>query len=187
MAASTRTSHLHVALLRGINVGGKHKLPMTQLVALFEAEGCTRVETLIQSGNVVFAATAKLAATLPRSLPRALQAHCGFDVPVVLRTAAEFRAAAAEHPLAAKDVDAKSLHVAFLRDPPTAAARAKLDPDRSPGDAFVVKGREVYLALGNGVAKTKLTNAWLDRELDTVSTLRNWATIGKLVDMLDDA
>src|SRR4051812_37218051 len=51
----------HVALLRGINVGGKHSLPMVDLARMFEDAGCTRVRTYIQSGNVVFAASAALA------------------------------------------------------------------------------------------------------------------------------
>jgi len=60
---------------------------------------------------------------------------------------------------------------------------AALDPKRSPGDSFKVHGREIYLCLPNGVARTKLTNDYFDRALATTSTLRNWRTVMKLVEM----
>ena len=66
---------------------------------------------------------------------------------------------------------------------PAAANAARLDPKRSPGDAFELRGRDLYLHLPNGVAKTKLTNDYFDRTLATVATVRNWNTVGKLVEM----
>jgi len=60
---------------------------------------------------------------------------------------------------------------------------AGLDPERSPPDELAVRGREVYLRLPNGVARTRITNAWLDTELGTTSTLRNWRTVLALVGM----
>jgi uncharacterized protein (DUF1697 family) len=71
----------------------------------------------------------------------------------------------------------------FLQTMPTAGAVAALDAGRSPGDAFVVRGREIYLHLPNGVARTKLTNDYFDRQLKTVSTQRNWNTLLKLIEL----
>jgi len=76
------------------------------------------------------------------------------------------------------------LNVYFLADMPDPAAVKSLDPERSPGDTFVVKGREVFLHLPNGMARTKLTNAYFDSKLKTVSTARNWKTVGKLVELM---
>lgn len=73
----------HVALLRGINVGGKHKLPMKELVFLFEAAGCTEVRTYIQSGNVVFKASGTLAKKVPGLVSAGIRERFGFDAPVV--------------------------------------------------------------------------------------------------------
>ena len=67
---------------------------------------------------------------------------------------------------------------------PSAARVRELDPDRSPGDLFRVVGREIYLMCPNGVARTKLTNAWFDAQLGTVSTFRNWRTARKLLAMV---
>jgi uncharacterized protein (DUF1697 family) len=77
------------------------------------------------------------------------------------------------------------LHVAFLAATPGPSKIAALDPNRSPPDEFAVHGREIYLRLPNGVARTKLTNAHFDSKLGTTSTLRNWRTVVKLVDLID--
>jgi uncharacterized protein (DUF1697 family) len=60
---------------------------------------------------------------------------------------------------------------------------AALDPRRSPPDEFAVLGREVFLYCPNGVGRSRLTTTWIDRALDTVSTIRNWNTVNALVDM----
>ena len=77
----------YVALLRGINVGGKNKLPMKELAALFEEAGCSDVRTYIQSGNVIFRASAKLATGLEAVLEKQIQKRFGFAVPVIVRSA----------------------------------------------------------------------------------------------------
>lgn len=173
----------HIALLRGINVGGKNKLPMAKLIAVFEKLGCEDVHTYIQSGNVVFAASATLAETLPARVSTRLMKDLGLKVPVQLRSAKDLGKVLAKHPLAA-GVEEGALHVMFLADRPTAAQLKKLDPDRSPGDSFAVVGREIYLCCPNGIARTKLTNAYFDAALDTVGTIRNWRTANKLLAMV---
>ena len=174
----------HVALLRGINVGGKNLLPMTELAALFEAAGCAGVRTFIQSGNVLLAAPAAVARRLPERIGSLIEERHGLRVPVVLRTAAELRRVAAGHPLSQAGADPRFLHVAFLAAAPDRAAVARLDPARSPPDAFAVVGRDVYLSLPNGAGRTRLTNDYLDRTLGTTSTLRNWNTVRKLAEIV---
>jgi len=179
-----------VALLRGINVGGKNKLPMAELAGLFEEAGCQDVRTYIQSGNVVYRAGTHLVKAVPRSVAAAIEQRYGYSVPVVTRSAAELSAIVAENPFLLRTgdeaVDPKSLHVAFLQDKPTASRVRELDPDRSPPDEFVLSGREVFLHCPNGLARTKLTNAWLDSKLKTVSTVRNWKTVGVLAEWSAD-
>ncbi len=169
-----------VALLRGVNVGGKNRLPMIDLRTLLEDLGCRQVRTLIQSGNAVFAAAADRGELLPGQIADGLAERFGFAVPVVLRSAAELTAVLARNPFIAAGRDPATLHVAFLAVRPCAAAVAALDPDRSPPDEFRIDGREVFLHLPNGVARSKLTNAWLERGLGTTSTVRNWTTVGAL-------
>jgi uncharacterized protein (DUF1697 family) len=176
----------HVAFLRAINVGGRNSLPMKTLKVMFEALGCRNVRTYIQSGNVVFEATDAVARKVPKAIQAAIQKHAGFTVPVVTRSAAELAKAAQAHAFAKKTKAAKALHFAFLADVPAAERVALLDPKRSPPDEFKVIGRDIHLYLPNGVAPSKLTNVYLDSKLETVSTLRNWATVQKLLEMCEE-
>lgn len=172
-----------IVLLRGINVGGRNRLPMVELRAIMEGLGCRSVQTYIQSGNVVFQATDAVIDGLPGRLAAAILEHVGLTVPVVLRSAGALWEIEAGNPFLGEGVDPAHLHVAFLAEEPDAGCVAALDPARSPGDRFVVRGSEVYLHLPHGVARTKLTNAWLDRALGTTSTVRSWKTLGKLVEL----
>jgi uncharacterized protein (DUF1697 family) len=174
----------HVALLRAINVGGRNALPMKDLAALCEAAGCRDVVTYIQSGNVAFGATAALAKKLPAALEAAIRARAGIDVPVIVRDAAALAAVACGNPFLAEGVDAAELHVGFLAATPTAARIAALDGQRSPPDAFVVRGREIFFRFPKGVGKTKLTVTYFDAKLATTITLRNWRTLGALLELV---
>jgi uncharacterized protein (DUF1697 family) len=172
-----------VALLRGINVGGKNRLLMKDLVAIFERAGCTHVRSYIQSGNVVFDASPELARGIGALVSAKISASFGLGVPVLVRTARELQTVASHNPFLGTGVSVESLHVVFLADDPGKSRAAALDPDRSPPDTFVTRGREIYLACPNGMGKTKLTSAWFDAKLETISSARNWKTVLELVAM----
>jgi uncharacterized protein (DUF1697 family) len=173
----------YAALLRGINVGGNNKLPMKDLAALFTKAGCSDVVTYINSGNVVFRAEPALAARIPELISAAILETKKLTVPVVVRSAAELKKIAAKHPHLTPEAEMRFVHVGFLAKKPTAAQVASLDPNRSPGDVFTVVGSELYALYGAGVAKSKLTNQYIDSKLGTVSTMRNWNTVLKLVEL----
>jgi uncharacterized protein (DUF1697 family) len=175
-----------VALLRGINVGGKNKLPMKDLAALFVEAGCEDVRTFIQSGNVLFTAPPGLLAELPRLAAARIEERFGFAVPVVLRTARQLRETVRDNPFLAEGSPEEMLHVLFLADRPDRKSVGSLDPDRGKPDSFVVHGQDVYLRLPDGVARTKLTNAYFDSKLGTVSTGRNWRTVTKVLELLGE-
>jgi uncharacterized protein (DUF1697 family) len=170
----------YVALLRGVNVGGKNMVAMQELVRLFQVAGCRDVSTFIQSGNVVYTAAPALAARIPALIPPAMAKALGFQVPVVVRAARDMAAIAASHPLAAEGRENKSLHVGFLAAAPSPARVASLDPGRSPGDSFKVIGANVYVHFGQGAGSTKLTAPYFDSKLGTTVTLRNWNTVQTL-------
>lgn len=173
----------YAALLRGINVSGRNMLPLKDLAAMFVAAGCTDVATYIQSGNVVFSAPAPVLKKLPQTLSQRIADDFGHKVPVVIRSHEQLATVIRENPFLKAGEPEKTLHVVFLADLPSAEAVAKLDPQRSPPDRFIVAGREIYLHLPNGMGQSKLTNAWMDSRLSTVSTARNWATVLKLFEM----
>lgn len=174
-----------ILLLRGINVGGKRSLPMKDLRALLESLGCTQVQTYIQSGNAVFEASAAVAAKLPTALRAAIQKKFGFDVPLVFRSAAQLKAAIKAYPFGRPTDDPKTWNLGFLESKPGAAAVASMAPTLAPGEAYKVIGQEIHLYYPKGLAKTKLTNAYIDSRLKTVCTVRNWNTVLALAEMAE--
>jgi len=176
----------YAAFFRGINVGGKHMVPMTELRALFEDAGATEVRSYLQSGNVVFR-TATSAARMASAVEAALERRFRFSAPIVVRTRVELAAVLANNPYLRPDSEPAKLHVLFLSDTPAARAVAALDPKRSPPDEFSVRGREIYLSLPNGSARTKLTTSYFDSALAVTSTARNWRTVTALHDMLAES
>jgi uncharacterized protein (DUF1697 family) len=174
----------HVALLRGINVGGKNKLPMKDLVEMFVEAGCGDVRSYIQSGNVIFSAAPALSARLPNLISAQVAKRFGYKIPVVLRTSEQLGKVIRNNPFLKTGVAEEELHVLFLADVPASRNVEDLDPDRSTPDAFQVRGQEVYLRLPNGVANTKLTNQYFDAKLATTSTGRNWRTVTKLFELM---
>jgi uncharacterized protein (DUF1697 family) len=183
MTAKSASSFSYVALLRGINVGGKHILPMKDLVEVCSATKCENVRTYIQSGNVVFAASEKTAGLLAPLLARKIEERFGFPVPVILRSREQLEQVVRNNPFLKSGKPEKTLHVSFLADTPAPAAIQTLDPNRSAPDEFRVVGGEIYFYLPNGAGKSKLTNAYFDTRLATIGTVRNWATVLKLLAM----
>jgi uncharacterized protein (DUF1697 family) len=176
-----------IALLRGINVGGKNRLPMKELAALFVDAGCDDVRTYIQSGNVVFRTVPAEGEEISSIISASILSRFGYRVPVITRTAREFQTIVQANPFVEAGADADKLHVFFLADLPDGAQVEALDPDRSPGDEFAVQGREIYLYCPNGVARTKLTNSYFDSRLSTTSTTRNWRTVLRLLELATGA
>lgn len=171
-----------VALLRGINVGGHKKVPMAELRTLAEGLGCERVASYIQSGNLVVKTTLK-ARTFEQALQDAVANHFGFSVEVVVRTAREWQGYAAGSPFA--DAERERPHLLHL-----GVAKRKLKADclvtlhpyakhevvHALGDAF-------WIDFVDGVARSKLTPAVLDRSAGSPVTARNFRTVLKLDEM----
>jgi uncharacterized protein (DUF1697 family) len=163
-----------VALLRGVNVGGR-TLPMAGLREAFEELGYTGVRTYIQSGNVVF--DAKGAAPQVRSsLERTIDKTFGLDVTVLLRTPAELAKIVDRNPYG------PDAYVTFLDGLPDRKRVAALDPTQFAPDEFRVLGQEIFIRCPNGNGRTKINNTYFEKKLATRATTRNWRTLETLVE-----
>lgn len=167
----------YICLLRGVNVGGRNELPMADLRRLFEALGYAEVNTYIQSGNVVFCAAGSVT---PKNLEGEVHAHFALDVSVVLRTRSELRRVLQANPFVGVEPD--KLHVGFMAHRAPMTWVTELEEGAFKPEEFVVRGAEVYLHLPNGMARTKLP-AYLERRLQIPTTIRNWATVARLVEL----
>lgn len=172
----------YAALLRAVNVGGR-KLRMAELRARLEEAGYEDVETLLASGNVLLRAPIEGLDGLGAMLTRLIQDRFGLHSDVLIRSHEELRSALECHPFAANEPEGSRLHVVFLDASPPAERIAALDPDRSPPDRVAVLGREAYLHYPEGSARSKLTLAWLERQLGVIGTGRNLKTVRKLVNL----
>ncbi len=166
-----------IALLRAINVGKHNRIAMAHLRSVFADLGCRDVATYIASGNVVFAAPAKVRRTVARRVEAALEERHGVRSPVILRQASELAAAAEASPFTGHDP--KKVHIVFLATEPT----GEVDASAFAPDELHLEGRELHLHTPHGLGRSKLDNQKLDRALGTVTTTRGMQTVRKLIAM----
>ena len=168
-----------VALLRGVNLGARNKVPMAQLRTLLEDAGYGEVRTYIASGNVLLdgpAGKKKLASELERLVLNSF----GVTTAVILRKPRELAAAVEAHPFA----DTSETHIAFLATRPSRAAAARLE---HVDPSAVLVGTELYLRLPRGVHGSRLSNARIESLLGVAATLRNWRTVVALAELAAEA
>jgi len=172
--------HAYISLLRGINVSGKHKLPMEALKNIYETLGGMHVTTYIQSGNVIFRATTS-AEVLEDSLSRAIQEQWGYAVPVLVREAHFFSKIVADNPF--KGCEPSTLYVTLLGEATHQTKIADLTGEAWGEDNMIVQGDVIYVHCPRGYGKTKLNNRFFETKGHTWATTRNWKTICKLVEL----
>jgi uncharacterized protein (DUF1697 family) len=171
-----------VALLRGVNLGARNKVSMPHLRELFEELGCDDVTTYLQSGNVLFR-TPVPRDELMQSLERGIRDRFGLEIRVLLRTKSDLRATVARNEFADRQSDPTKLHVTFLAAAPQRKLAAALEQKRFEPDEFRVTRDAVYLHCPSGYGRSKLSNAFFEKELDVVATTRNWRTVTALADL----
>ena len=172
-----------VALLRAVNVGGR-KLPMAELRDLCGGElGWEEVETYIQSGNLVFRAEGP-AAALEARLEKAIKDRFALDVPVMVRSAAQWAGLLAANPFAdvARDEPGR-LQLLVSKRPPSEDAAERLMERAQAGESVKSAGGALWFHYTAGVGTSKLTPGLIDRACGSPSTGRNWRTAVKLKEM----
>ncbi len=173
-----------IAMLRGVNVGGHHKIKMTDLKALCERLGFSNVRTYIQSGNVIFESKEKGDESLAKKIGTAIEKKYGFCPEVIVRTDEEMHSIVKKNPFAKQEVDPAKLAVFFLASDPGKAAREAVS--RIEADPEVIKpvGSEIYIYFPDGQGKTKLKFATIEKAINKIAyTARNWNTVEKLLEM----
>ena len=176
-----------IALIRGINVGGKNSLPMELLRNLCEGVGLKDARTYIQSGNVVFRATGRGIAAAANKLEDAIESDRGFRPIVVVRTRDELAEAIdANHFAARAKSDPSKLLIMYLRDKPAAGTQKALDGVKRVDEQLRLIGRELFIDFPIGIGNSKLSIAALEKVLGVPATGRNWNTTVKLLAMADE-
>jgi uncharacterized protein (DUF1697 family) len=172
----------YIALLRGINVGGSHMLPMKELKLLLERHDCMDVRTYIQSGNVVFRSAVSDVGRLSARLTAAISKRYGFEPRVLVLTRKELESAAAGNPFLEAGKRPTSVHLFFLAGRPKKADLKACEGLKTGTECFELKGSVFYLHTPDGFGTSKLA-ARAEKLLGVAATARNWRTVTTLLDM----
>lgn len=186
----------HVALLRGINVGGKKKVAMADLRSVVGELGHADVSTYINSGNVLFTPQplGRDSADLAREMAEAIAAKLGVSASVVIVTRDELAQVIADYPYP-QEPDPKRVHAVFLSAPPSPELLGKIDAAvaaaaaKGARDSVTASGRTLYLHTPDGFGRSEVSEATMRivaaPKAGLVGTARNWATVNKLLALCD--
>jgi uncharacterized protein (DUF1697 family) len=171
----------HVALLRAVNLPGHNKIGMADLKALVIGLGFKDAQTLLQSGNIVFTGGAKTTTSLEQALERAAAKQLGLETDFLVRTAEEWQGIVDANPFPREAKDDPSHLVALIvKDEVSAANVAALQKAIVGREVVRAKGRCAYIVYPDGIGRSRLTGALIEKKLGTRGTARNWNTVLKL-------
>ncbi len=171
-----------LALLRGINVGGKNVLPMAGLRMDLESLKFRNIRTYIQSGNVLFESPAKSPKSLAKKIASLIEERYGFCPQVLVLDHEDLVAAAEGNPFPKAAKDPKSLHFFFLSEPAKAADVESIANACAKSEKYELTNRVFYLAAPDGIGRSKLA-ANAEKYLGVNATARNFRTVGRLLEL----
>lgn len=172
---------VYIALLRGINVSGHNKIKMADLKQTLEKTGFGRVQTYIQSGNVLFESE-EGPEPLRRRIEDAIQSAFGLSITVVIRSAEELERIVRDCPYADLSLaEGESIHVTSLTEAPPQKTFDLMAACERGNDEYTIHGREIYFLFRQSILDSKLAKQM--QKLGDTSTTRNWNTINKLADL----
>ena len=171
-----------IALLRGVNVGGNKKVSMSDLRTMIADLRFADARTLLQSGNLVFRADArKTTDQLERLLESETPERLGLSADFMVRTPEDWSAVVAGNPFEEEARrDPGHLLVLFMKDAPGPSKVKALQSAIVGREVVQAKGRHAYFVYPDGVGRSRLTHALIEKTLGVRGTARNWNTVMKL-------
>ena len=171
----------YIAILRGINVSGKNKLPMAELRQILSNKGFNNLQTYIQSGNLIFQSEHSKEQVRATISDQILD-RFGYEVPVLVLTAAELREIVNRNPFEHRDLT--KLHITFLAGLPDQQLVAALPSSPNPREEFLMVDQAIYVYCPDGYGRSKINNTFFEKKLRVIATTRNWKTCMKLCEMV---
>jgi len=174
-----------IVLLRGVNVGGKNKLPMAELCAALADAGFSKVQSYIQSGNVVLEADDTISkADVLKSAQAVLSESFDIQIPVMVLTEGQLEQAATANPMGQEFEKPNWMFLFFLSKVPAAPMLEKLTALTTANERWELMGDVFYVYAGDGAGRSKLI-AQAEKLLGVSATARNWKTVQKIIEMTD--
>ena len=175
----------HIALLRGINVGGARKIAMPALLALLKDLGLDNAKSLLQSGNLVFQSDGKSAAALEKLLETEALKRLALNTDFIVRTGPEWARIIDRNPFPEEaKTDPSHLVVVFLKTAASKSACEALRKAITGPELIRFDGRQAYVIYPDGIGRSRLTNTLIEAKLGMRGTARNWNTVAKIGAML---
>ncbi len=175
---------IYIALLRGINVGGHHKIPMASLREMLEHLNFSNVRTYIQSGNIVFQYSLTSVALLEEKIATAITKTFGFSIPVIVKTQTTFTTVFVNCPFKAKK-QKESSYFTLLQKLPKQEDIEALKKIQFPNEQFFVYPDAIYGYSSAGYARVKANNNFFEKKLKVAATTRNYKTMQALLKLAE--
>ena len=173
-----------IAILRGINVGGKRKILMKDLKSLCSSLGLKEVTTYIQSGNIIFS-NDQSNKDIESAIETAIFETYGFEVPVIVFSGEYLKQAVENNPFVnEEDVSVSQLHLTFLKRTLNNLLVNNLKEIKAQEDQFVIIDTQVYIKCQGKYHQSKYSNNFFEKHLKVGATTRNWKTVLKLLDLI---
>lgn len=174
----------YLILLRAVNVSGQNMINMAQLKRALEDVDFENVKTYIQSGNVFVSSNEKEASRVEERVKTVIADSFGYDVYCLAVAKEELQACLDNNPFVRElDVDTKQLYVAFTSRELYDTDQEKLDLEKIKPDEVAFEGNRIYIKYGVSAGRSKLSNKYIESKLKLFSTMRNWNTVNKLLEM----
>ena len=175
----------HIALLRGINVGGHRSVGMTDLRNFLAELGFDDARSLLQSGNLVFNSKVRTGAELERFLESEAHDRLSLEVDFIVRTPDEWKGVIRQNPFRKEaERDPGHLVVMFLKSVPEVEDIVALEAEIRGPEVVRAKGKQAYIYYPNGQGRSKLTHSLLEKRLGR-GTGRNWNSVTKLLEIAE--
>ncbi len=173
----------YIALLRGINVGGKNKLLMKELKVALEALKLTNVTTYIQSGNIVFQYENMTPHEIEKAIESLILEQFQLSVQVIVIAHLELIRIEKENPFHLTDTPIEKKYGSFLKTLPESNRLERMIRFDIKNDEYHIDHQFIYLKYADRAGNSKLTNNLIENKLNVVATTRNWKTIQKLIEI----
>lgn len=173
---------IYISILRGINVSGHKLIKMDALRKSFESMQFSNVKTYLQSGNIIFSYDDIEEKNLEEQISKEIEKEFGFDVPVIVLSIERLKQIIDHNPFVKDPIkDTLFLHITFLSSKPKEFSKDKIVEKKDKEEEIAFSDSAIYLYCPNGYGNTKLSNNFLERNLNVIATTRNWRTTNELL------
>jgi uncharacterized protein (DUF1697 family) len=178
---------IQIALIRGINVGGHQAVAMSDLRDLLTQLGFDGSRSLLQSGNLIFRCSARIGAELESLLEMEAEKRLGLRADFLIRNAKEWGQVVARNPFRKEaERDPSHLVVMFLKSAADAKDVKAVQAAIVGRETIRADGRQLYIVYPDGIGKSRLTNALIEKKLGIRGTARNWNTVLKIAALAEE-